>query len=349
MFLYELTEYFGSVAFGQVLSAAARGMKSNHFELDAGEVEPVVIGVRGRYRPTKAIGYLKAIPSVLRHIRKADYLYLFVPGSLPFVVAVCALLLRKHYGVYLRGEYGIDSRRVRFILSNADFVHANGPALRDKACRFCPDVELTVPMCDLTVATRVTDRVFKSEPPWNLLYVGRVEPRKGVAELIEAAHILKEHNVDFTLNIAGDGADLQKIKTESQAELSERVRILGLIVDRQELFSLYRSADLFVLPSHDEGFPRVLYEAMVFQTPIVTTFVGSIGSLMKPHINCLRIDVGDATGLASAIEMALNDIDLRRRLTRNASATIRDILETNDSKSLAKQVRDKVGVHAEPR
>jgi glycosyltransferase involved in cell wall biosynthesis len=229
-----------------------------------------------------------AIPSILRQLKKADYLYVFLPGNLSTLVSICAIVLKKSYGVYLRGELGIDTKLTRLILSNGDFVHANGHVLADKAHRFCSDVELTIPMLDLTDQDCVTRKNFKRQPPWNLLYVGRVEIRKGIYELIKAARILKEQNINFKLNIVGEGPELKKVKTESTEELRENLRFLGLISDRDKLFSLYMNADLFVLPSHEEGFPRVLYEAMAFQTPIITSFVGSISSVMEHEVNCLR-------------------------------------------------------------
>jgi len=345
-FLFELTQYFETIAFVQALSETACHKTLNDFELNFDGLESVAIEVKDKNKLIKFFSYLKAVPSILHQVKKADYLYIFFPGNLSLLVSICAIILKKSYGVYLRGERGIDSKWIQLILSNADFVHANGGILADRTRRFCSDVELTIPMLDLTAQECITDKNCKSEPPWNILYVGRVEVKKGITELVEAAQILKDHNIDFKLNIVGEGAELEKLKAKSRENLGECVQYLGLISDRERLFSLYMNSDLFVFPSHEEGFPRVLYEAMAFQTPIITTFVGSISSVMEHKVNCLRIDVGSSGKLALVIEKVLKDVDLRRKIACNGNKTIRQMLKKNDGKSHTKQVQKKVTKYA---
>ena len=345
-FLIELTQYFEEVIFAQGLFDRPCNENLNDFELDSGKVEILAVRLKDKNILTKCYSYLKAIPTILRQIRNIDCLYVFLPGNLSVLFSICAILFRKSYGVYLRGEIGVDTKLVRLILSNADFVHANGGFLVDKAHRFCSDVELTVPMIDLTTQDCVTRKSFKSQPPWNILYVGRIEVRKGINELIEAARILKGRNIDFKLNLVGDGPELKKLKIETPEELRENVRFLGLISDRNRLFSLYMNADLFVLPSHDEGFPRVLYEAMAFQAPIITTFAGSIGSILEHEVNCLRIDIRDTEMTALMIERALRDVDLRQNIAHNAGETICQMLKNTNGKSHSRQVQEKLSKYA---
>lgn len=344
-FLKELADSFDQVVFMQMMSATPYDKTLNDFALDGARVNGVAAAVSAGGCVGKLISCGKALVSVLREVRNADYLYLFLPGTLSRLVSACALRLGKPYGVYLRGERGIDTQWMQRVLSGAEFVHANGGVLVRKVRALCHDVELTVPMLDLTLQDCVDRREFRAQPPWNVLYVGRVEGRKGVFELVEAARSLKQHGISFQLNIVGDGADLQRIKTRLNGELAGYIRYRGLVSDRQELFSLYKKADLFVFPSHDEGFPRVLYEAMAFQTPIVTTFVGSIPSLMCHDENCLRVDVGDPVALASAIQRALKDVELRRKIASRSSETIRRLLESNRGDSHARQVKDKVSMY----
>lgn len=348
-FLSELRQYFEGVRFLQVFSKRISHTTLNDCELETNGVEPVAVVVNSASRLTKLVPYLKAVPLLARETAKAHFLYLFMPSNLSTLVSMCARAMGKRYGVYLRGEFGIDSRHSRLVLSHASFVVAEGGVLADKARRFCDDVALTVPMFDLSEQDCRADRVFSHDPPWNILYVGRIEARKGINELVEAARLLQKRNVQFRLDLAGNGQDLERIMAESRGELQGYVHCLGLVSERQELFSLYRHADLFVFPSHNEGFPRVLYEAMCFHTPIITTFVGSIGSLMEHNVNCVRVEVGDAAALASSIEMVLRDVDLRRRIGENGNKTMRCLLEENRGNSHARQVREKVNKHARTR
>ena len=345
-FLVELTRYFEKVIFVQAIFDTIGNETLNDFELDSNKLQALTVKLRSKNNLIKCFSYIKAIPFILHQVKKADYLYVFLPGNLSILVSICAVILKKSYGIYLRGERGIDLKLTRLILSNADFVHANGGVLADKARRFCSDVELTILMFDLTGQDCVTHKNFKSQPPWNILYVGRVEIRKGIYELVEAARILKERNIDFKLNIVGEGTELEKLKRESPKELREYVRYLGLISNRDKLFSLYMNADLFVFPSHGEGFPRVLYEAMAFQAPIITTFVGSISSVMEHEVNCLQVDVGNSEMLALTIEKALRDVSLREKIARNSNKIVYQILKKNDDRSHAKQVQEKVTKYA---
>ena len=341
-FLVELSCYLEKVTFVQAAYNTACLKTLNNFELNADKLEAIAIELNGKNSLTKCFYYLKAIPSILHQIRKADFLYVFLPGNLSKLFSIFAIILKKPYGIYLRGEHGFNRKSMSLILSKSNFVHANGRILADKASRFCRNVEMTIPMLDLTDSNCLTHRNFKNQPPWNILYVGRVETRKGIHELIEAARIIKEQAIDFELNIVGEGPELEKLKTALPEELDQHIRYLGLISDRNKLFSLYMNADLFVFPSHEEGFPRVLYEAMAFQVPIITTFVGSIGSVMQHEENCLRVDVGDSKMIALMIERALNNVQLRQKIADNASKVVRQILKRKNGSSHAKQVHQKV-------
>lgn len=82
----------------------------------------------------------------------------------------------------------------------------------------------------------------------------------------------------------------------------------------EPLFELYRSHDVFVLPSLSEGTPRTLVEARSFGCPAVATRAGGIPSSVRDGENGLLVEPNDARGLAAAIERMLDDEPLRMRL-----------------------------------
>ena len=120
--------------------------------------------------------------SLWKTIRKADFIYVFFPGNIPVVSVAMARLLRKPYGVYVRGELGRDSRWWRWSMSGARFVIAHGGILADAARPFCDDVELAIPLCPLLGDDVSAPRPPRREGPWRLLYVGVLQPRKGIPE-----------------------------------------------------------------------------------------------------------------------------------------------------------------------
>ena len=202
-FLVELTHYFEKVTFVQATYKTACLKTLNNFELNADKLEALAVELNEKNSLAKCFSYLKAIPAILHQVRKADFLYIFLPGNLSMLISICAIILKKPYGIYLRGEHGFNRKLMSLILSKGHFVHANGRILADKASRFCKNVEQTIPMLDLTDRDCLTHRNFKNQPPWNILYVGRVETRKGIHELIEAAPTVGLKAIDFKLNIVG--------------------------------------------------------------------------------------------------------------------------------------------------
>jgi glycosyltransferase involved in cell wall biosynthesis len=150
---------------------------------------------------------------------------------------------------------------------------------------------------------------------------------------------LRARGVAVVLQLVGGGPELEGIRAAA-AGVPE-VSFLGVVSDRERLRALFRNADLFVLPTHTEGFPRVLYEAMSYATPVLTTFVGGIPSLMKDGENCLRIEVKDAAGLAATIEHALSAPELRLRISAGGIATMRRLLAER-RKSHAEQVAERL-------
>jgi glycosyltransferase involved in cell wall biosynthesis len=285
--------------------------------------------------------YARAIPWILRLVRRSDHLYLFLPGHLPLMFTAAARLLRRPYGVYLRGELHLGTARMKSALSGARFVLASTETLCAEVRPLCPNVAVVTPMIEIRGDDVLERRDFRSEDPWRLLFVGRVERRKGVGELIDAVRRLSERGISLELRLAGGGPELDGFRTRAERLGLDQIRFLGVISDRSRLAKLFRESDLFVLPTHTEGFPRVLYEAMAHGLPVLTTFVGGIPAVMKDGENCLRIEVGDPDGLAATLERALASPELRRRLSEGGTRTIRCILR-EERPSHARQVAERI-------
>lgn len=282
---------------------------------------------------TRLIAYLRAIPWALREVWASDFVYLFLPGRLPSLFGFAARLLRRPYGVYVRGEFkGCD---VESLLGGAVFTIAANEGLFDQATQICKNTELIRPMMDLSVSDVLERRPQRRAGPWRLLFVGRVERRKGVDDLVEAAALLDEAGLDFVLDIVGggpadetgDGGELGRIRREvADLGLGNRIVFHGMVSEKDSLAAFYRSADLFVFPTHWEGFARVLYEAMANGLPVVTTFVGGIPSVVRDGENGIRIKVHDPADLAAKVLALLEDPGLRIVLAENGARTVRRVL-----------------------
>jgi glycosyltransferase involved in cell wall biosynthesis len=89
---------------------------------------------------------------------------------------------------------------------------------------------------------------------------------------------------------------------------------------------LYRSADVFVLPSYSEGLPTVLLEAMSYGLPIVTTRIRGAADHLAEGENALFVSVRSAEALAGALERLLDDTALRAKMRENNLLKAQDFM-----------------------
>lgn len=157
--------------------------------------------------------------------------------------------------------------------------------------------------------------------PLRLLYVGRLEPFKGVDTLLEAAAIVRSRSESaFTLSIVGDGS--------RRSELEQLARSLGLAdivsfngwIDRSFIPDRYRSSDLFVTPSVVEGMPNGVLEAMAAGLPVIASRVPGTEELIRHNDTGLMVEPNNALELAGQITRCLSDPGLRLKLSEAARA-----------------------------
>jgi glycosyltransferase involved in cell wall biosynthesis len=158
-----------------------------------------------------------------------------------------------------------------------------------------------------------------NEPP-RLLYHGRVDARKGVLELLDAVTLLRGAGRDFSLQISGIGPDYEE--TKRRAEGMAGVSVTGH-ADYFAAPNIYRSADVFVSPTHAEGFSNTILEAMASGLPIVSCEAVGVVDCLQHERDALLVPVSDVRALAAAIARLLDGAPLRRRLAGNALAEVR--------------------------
>jgi glycosyltransferase involved in cell wall biosynthesis len=154
------------------------------------------------------------------------------------------------------------------------------------------------------------------------VYFGMITPRKGVFDLVEALAKLKPEcraRVHFTL--AGNGDLAQLRERAASLRLQDVVEIRGW-VGPEERDRLLAGANAFVLPSHTEGLPMSLLEAMAWGLPPICTPVGSIPEYVIDGANGLLVPPSDPTQLAEAIEKLVARNEQRSYMGRLARATV---------------------------
>ena len=176
---------------------------------------------------------------------------------------------------------------------------------------------------DFTVPKRTINKAKKtfgfSERPV-LLFVGRLEPRKGIDILLKAMVKILQ-NMDVELLLVGPGEQTKYRELASCLGILEKVRFFGRVSD-ELLKILFASCDLFVLPSRLEGFGLVLVEAMAAGKPVVATNVGGIPEVVKSMQNGILVDADDENALALAVVSILRDKILLENIGNNNRVTV---------------------------
>jgi len=267
----------------------------------------------------KVLAYIIALWKTFIIVKKNhDFVYIFYPGHLPLLVSYICILLHKPYGIYVRGEY--NKILSKPIFKHAQFINTIGSIFLDEIKKYNKQTNIIRPMVQYNFNLELNGKDVKKKN--EILFVGRIEKRKGVWEIVEAAKKLKKELPDFSIRLVGAGKDTESISNYIKTEKLDNVVLHGPEFDSEKLSQLYLQSKIFLFPSHDEGFPRVLYEAMYFETPIITTFVGNIPSIMKDNFNCLKISVGASNSIVKQIKsLCLNSV-LANELTKNGKKTL---------------------------
>lgn len=165
-----------------------------------------------------------------------------------------------------------------------------------------------------------------------ILFVGRIEPLKGIDTLLEAFSILNQesvlHSHRLCLAVIGGEPDVtQEQMTAEMTRLRSLSASLGLadlvtFLGRRDQDSLpyyYSASEAVVVPSHYESFGLVALEAMACGRPVVASETGGLAYLVRDGETGFHIPAGDAASLAERLRELLEDSELRERLGRQAA------------------------------
>jgi len=301
-------EISGSLAVKRIPTFRRRVDRCTPFEMLTFMMSATLAALRlaRRWRPDVTLSFfgipcgpvaytLKAIYSVpyIVSLRGGD-----VPGFQPYDLALYHRLMKP---------------AIRFLWRQAACVVANSRGLRDLAQSTEPDVAIHV------IPNGVDVERFRPEssPDRNgtvrLLYVGRLTYQKGVDVFIQALHKL-DSKIQFEVELVGDGNARRQLETMVQKlGLAERFHFVGWL-DRTKLPQRYQQADIFVLPSRDEGMANVILEAMASGLPVIATSIAGNAELVRHGENGLLVTPDDPGRLADALIELMNKVELRQRM-----------------------------------
>lgn len=136
------------------------------------------------------------------------------------------------------------------------------------------------------------------------LFVGRLVPVKGVAELLRAVRILKDRGIAARLQIVGEGPMGDVLRHFSMALGIDTLITFHGMIPPEKICDFYQSSAYLILPSYNEGFPLVVAEAMSFGLPVIVTRSGGPEHFVDERVGFV-CPAGDPQALAHAMAMML--------------------------------------------
>jgi D-inositol-3-phosphate glycosyltransferase len=202
-------------------------------------------------------------------------------------------------------HYGADPRKITIIPPGVDLALFHPHSPEDAKSR------IGVKPCDNMI-----------------LFVGRIEPLKGIDTLLRAMALLAYECPLWTKQlcvaiIGGDpntteNEEMERLKAiRAELGITDLVTFLGAH-DQDKLHHYYSAAEMVIMPSHYESFGMVALEAMACGTPVIASEVGGLAYLVRDGVTGFHVPDRDPVALASAIARLAQDSALRERLGRQA-------------------------------
>jgi glycosyltransferase-like protein len=162
-----------------------------------------------------------------------------------------------------------------------------------------------------------------------VLFVGGLEPRKGLEYLVHAMEYVVARVPNARLTAVAKTGFKGTDEWGWFEALADRLGLLGSVeflesVSQEKLLQLYADCDVVALPSKTEGWGLSLMEAMACEKPVVASRVGGVPELVRDGTDGILVEAGDVKGLASAITNLLEDRDLARRMGASGKQRVLD-------------------------
>lgn len=156
---------------------------------------------------------------------------------------------------------------------------------------------------------KIKDLILKerSKIKFKFLFVGSITTNKGIYELVESFSRLQKKYKNIELFLIGDGVEKQRIKKKYELIDGKNLFFLGTLPNI-DVMSVMESMDCLVLPSHKEGFGRVIIEIMSLGKPVISTYSGGPEYIINNQ-NGILVKPKDIEQLTKAMEIMIGSID----------------------------------------
>ena len=282
----------------------------------------------------KILGAIKAIPTFLMTVKNVHIVHIHHSTGFNFIMTGLfvflgnvfnkKIVLHNHgadFKEFFYGQKTFGQWCIKKTFESADAVillsmswqqwHAQNIGVRPRWTVIPNPTPLNQPDTPCRIRSEVS----------TVLYMSRLETRKGVYDLLEVIPRIVNEIPTITFVFAGDG-DIDAVREKiEELDIKENVKLLGW-VGKERKTDVLNNADIFILPSYNEGLPMALLEAMSFGIPSIATSVGGIPELIRDGENGIIIHPGDKRQLADSILALSRDKKWRVSIGQDAFTTI---------------------------
>lgn len=294
----------------------------------------------------KIILFLKNTSVLSKIIKKSDYVYIFMPGVSGLIASIIAILYNKDYFLYFGSDwyatvpFRIQNMRykkiLKIILLNlypmiekiiakmAIFCIVAGKKLYNYYSAISNAVYETIPMIQFNESNKLECCELnhtKNANEAKLLFVGPINAIKGIEYLIQSIPILNKQNIDVKLYLVGAIDYEYKKKLDVYAcnnHIQNQIFYIGYVSDPKKLLCYYKQVDMLVIPTLAEGFPRVIYEAMLCDLPVIASDIDVIKENLPTTDIIYLVPPRSPEAIAKAIINLFKNEDLRKRQVQMA-------------------------------
>ena len=192
-----------------------------------------------------------------------------------------------------------------------------------------PDVKIVENVVVLPTVKKITSDNFV-----HFLFLGELGHRKGIYDIIDAIYNIRESlNCCAKFHIGGNG-EIDKVKRRiSELGLDDIIIFEGWVSGEKKI-NLLNLADVYILPSYNEGLPISILEAMSYRLPIISTPVGGIPEILIQNDNGILIEPGDKRAIGEAILRMIDDMVFRHKAGESSYIKVRPYFPDNVAKKL---------------
>lgn len=310
------------------------------YKLESKNIELVIIGshISMFKRVLKNKKFVDIINKDIKN-RNIDIFLLRLPSPLSPFITKCCIKNNIKYSYLIVGDYVKNLKETkdikpikRFILNifykynkyyqdkfakNA-LIFTNNPVIFDEYKELNTHEIRTTTLSEKDFFKKEN---FYENKKLNLLYTGRIEPSKGIEDILIATKLLKDDELNVVFNLVGwddskGEAHLQYLKRKvKELALDNNFMFHGKKKVGKELFSMYRQSDIYIIATiGDEGFPRTIWEAMANSCLVIASRAGAIPIIIENEKNCLLVNKNSPTEIKENILRLLKDKELVKNL-----------------------------------